>query len=387
MLKIDRAIIIESYLLCGLNPSNNGGRLLFLQETNESNDVSDAKLKCSLNWLNRGLNLALIENEALHIHNISIAFIEISQSCLFVKPEIFLPLGRAISSAISKLHESLFAEWRCFFHAIMGLLEQTSSSKEVNETVMSQLIMAGEFARYYRATRDSYMKLMAIAFQNIPSTGVVKDHSVLDLFNCLVDRKKSYDVRKLTQQFFSLSEDIFNECSPYVDFTWTLLELVKLNLGQGQFQSVEKLLKIGTNTDRTPFENWFQYYKDAYGISLAQHTGQNLLQLTKNFERLSNLILHASLNGDHDFVIYNSILFWNLIYPLLKDEAHGETTRLLEMVHKSLLRVPGDHSNLKEYIENEIFRYYGVKDKIVNEDGEDNIIRNGICSFLVITPI
>ena len=134
--------------------------------------------------------------------------------------------------------------------------------------------------------------------------------------------------------------------------------------------------KIEINRENNGFTAWIDFFKSAFSITSIKTN--ELQKLLNPLENMAKLLLSASIEGNYDFVAGGATIFWNLIFPKLREAPQrAEIIRIFEIVHKSLLKTSKDVEQLLNCFENEISLYYGALASFKGVTSEETEITNG----------
>ena len=342
--------------------------------------MSEARLKCSLNWLAKALSVGINEGSAIQIKNVSIAYLEIGKTCILTKPDVFITLGRTIAESLEKLDSNAFPEWRAFFHSVLAYVELLFAGGCGNDLVYEQLKIASLRSRENYTSIQSYMKIFSIIAKKVTSFSPKWDENPLTKGIISFLQGKHAEMDKIDQMFASGQLERM-QLPIYVDSTWLGLELLKEYLVKEDYQKAgvlfEKLRHLYQNET---FDCWIKFFEEALLISGT--FSKDIQSILKSLESMAKMIMDASIEGNHDFVISAATILWNLTFPKLKDSPQRiEVIRVFETIFKSLCKSSGDAGQLKGYYEEEISKYYGVLTSAVSNH-EDRSLTNGMTTFL-----
>lgn len=342
---------------------------------NSALDLSEARLKCSLNWLAKALSVGVNEMNTIQIKNVSIAYLEIGKTNLLTKPDVFISLGRTIAEALEKLDDNAFPKWRAFFHSILAYVELLYAGCCGNDLVYEQLKIASRKSKKHYSVIQSCMKIFGIISKKATSFSAKWDENRLT--KTIVDflQGKHQEMDKV-EQMIATGQLERAQCPIYIDSTWLGIELMKEYLVKEDYQKATRMFeKLRTHQNGT-FDYWIHYFEEA--LSILKNANHEIPAILKSLESMAKMIMNASIEGNHDFVVCGATILWNVTFPKLKESPQRfEVIRIFEIILKSLCKSSSDSTELKSYYEGEISKYYGVLTSSVSNH-QDKSLANGM---------
>ncbi len=276
-----------------------------------------------------------------------------------IRPDIFIQLGRSIADAFRKVDERSYPKWRSFFHAMLAYTELLFSNCDATDQVYDQLQIAGNLAKKSSFSASNYMKIFSKVCKKAANFSAKwNENPVIKHITCFLQEEKDSEINKVSQ---IIIEDKLAYLKLYIDHTWLAIEIIKWHLFREQYETAFNIYQniVAIKRKNDGFVFWTDFLKNAFLItSISTNEVQKLLNPLEN---MAKLLLSASIEGNYDFVAGGGTIFWNLLFPKLKEAPQkAEIIRIFEIVHKALLKSSNSTEQLRNCFENEISLYYGV---------------------------
>jgi hypothetical protein len=332
-----------------------------------ASEDSLARLKCSLDWLQKALQYATDAKNVSQINQIIISYLEISKEFFGNStPTVLIDFGLELSKYVpSKIDES-HLEWLIFFPMLMAylIIVNYKSSESKDEELKGQILTGSNLARNHPSARSIYMKyLVQITQTSTRSEYIYVDDSKLDLLKQIFPTKnKSMEFKEILNNLkkMILNQKKMKPNEIYVDPIYLLLELTRHSLSNNCIDDARDSLHLIETTRYTnlslDIDLSIKYCKEEYYLRTKQK-----IDKIKIFERLSKIIYQASKSNCHQVVLECSVAYWNMISSHLTEKQTPALIRTFELILKSLESVPEYYElnlELNYLLKYEISRFY-----------------------------
>lgn len=334
---LHEALVLQAYILCEVKPRCyveclDTFHVSFGDKVSETTDMETTRLLLGMNWLSQALSKT--DGSRTQILNISIAFVDLSQSLIFVDSGIFLELGRQISTALGRLDMDLDVKWKFQFYSLVGYAEILYSNDSINTFAMDSLNRASSLAPFCDNCTSFYMQILSrcvlypAAFSN-----EWNEHPYFRLLIQLTvfENGSDQDWLKLFDQYIS-TRMLDAQAVPYIDLNFLKLGLLKQAIRKGYL--VDGGVVLGDLISLEPFSLFDlrrKIFKEELSIKLQLHSHSDIRTLLPNYERYAKLISSMSYYNFNNAVLECAASFWNLLYPLL-DGDNCKTNYLMDSV-------------------------------------------------------